>query len=283
MTDDNGAENVGKKDCALLWFTRDFRGSEKVQSMDWAEQGMYRHLLDMAWENGGIPADREELRGILKLERDAFRLAWRKIGKCFVKHPTDARRLVNTRQEKERAIRSAVKEKRRQASAVGNLIRWGDRSAVANGIPNGVANGSQGDRLSPSQSLSPSQRPSHPSESTDIRTSALSVPLGERAGSESVREPEGGEGRDREGLPGAGGERAVWDFLRLVRYRENSPHRDRELTQKAGELVELRTAVPDLLRVFQRVSRRKGVRDPYAVFAALLNNPGELLKEIAKS
>lgn len=129
----------------------------------------------------------------------------------------------------------------------------------------------------------PSERPSHPSESTGNGTSALSVPLGGRAELRSVREPEGGEGRDREPSSDAGGERALWDFLRLVRYREQSPHRDHELTQKARELVELRCTVPDLLRVFQRIARRKGVRDPHAVFASLLDNPNELLKEVAKA
>jgi hypothetical protein len=37
-------ENGGQKDCAQMRFGPDFCGSLKVQSMSWAEQGMYRHL-----------------------------------------------------------------------------------------------------------------------------------------------------------------------------------------------------------------------------------------------
>jgi len=106
-----------------MWFTSDWRGSLKVQSMDWAEQGMYRHLLDLAWENEGIPSDTDEIRGILKLSPQEFARAWKKIAKCFEVHPQDATRLVNARQEREREIRQDVRRKRAEAGSNGQAIR----------------------------------------------------------------------------------------------------------------------------------------------------------------
>ena len=75
------------------WFPRDFRASTKVMSLSWEEKGVYRELLDIQWDENGIPDDLAEC---MRLVRGAKKkCVERVISLFFVPHPTLSGLLIN--------------------------------------------------------------------------------------------------------------------------------------------------------------------------------------------
>lgn len=307
-------ENGGQKDCAQMWFGPDFRGSLKVQAMTWAEQGMYRHLLDLAWENLGLPADLEDLRGILKLSPEEFAAAWKKIGRCFAPHPDDPDRLINVRQEKERGIRASIRQKRADAAARGNEVRWGDRKGSADGsgdcesasqpdrktdrkaVADAIATGSQNGRLSPSPPPSPSPVPLRPSAPSVREQPSFCGPpdpqddrSADREAAGSRGTPEGGErelshGREVGLAPSCFTKHAtlasLFRALQATSYRRNSAHRDHDLGVAAASLHGAGIGAVDLATL-ARKAQGKG-KKPAGLFAHWIDHPDEAVKELSK-
>lgn len=263
--------NAGQKDCAQMWFGPDFRGSLKVQAMTWAEQGMYRHLLDLAWENGGIPSDLEDVRSILRLSPEEFAAAWKRIGRCFVAHPDDPDRLINERQEKERGIRESIRQERAEAGARGNSARWGvangsqsDRKPIATDIANGVAKHRPPPPPPPSPSLGVPLCPSGPDVSTQS-----SYPQRQQ---DEIRLESGPAGPS-----GTGG--AIYTALRASSYRRNSRSREVEVLQACARLDAAGIGPDDLLTLAKKAARGK---KPAGLFAHWIDNPDEAAKELSK-
>lgn len=270
--------NAGQKDCAQMWFGPDFRGSLKVQAMTWAEQGMYRHLLDLAWENQGLPSDLEEIRGILRLSPQEFAAAWKRIGKCFAPHPDDPERLVNERQEKERGIRASIKQKRLEAGQRGNEVLRAERERIANADANGNTNGAhagtQSGRLSPSPPPSPSQVPLRPSGPGQDAPRPSGGPT--QDDSPSAQDQAGSSG-----TPAGDSDAAkLLEALRATSYRVNSRNRSEHLLKAVARLDAAGITPTDLLKLAQR-AMRKG-KKPHGLFATWIDNIPEALKEIGK-
>lgn len=260
--------NAGQKDCAQMWFGPDFRGSLKVQAMSWAEQGMYRHLLDLAWENHGIPSDLEEVRGILRLSPEEFAPAWKRIGKCFVPNQSDPSRLLNERQEKERLIREEIREKRSQSGRKGNDARWGcesqgDRTTIANGVAK--------DRPSPPPSPSPS--PVLPSPAAPVQgTTRPSVPAEHQQDDASPVEDAAGPSRKA----------ALKKALAASTYRRDARDRAQALDDAVDCLDAACIDADDLMALAKLAVRRRGVRKPQSMFAHWIDHPDEAVKELGK-
>jgi hypothetical protein len=85
------------------WYVADAENDEKYSAMDDAELGLYHRCMNKSWSNGGIPADPEERARLFRLPREIADERWKRVGKCFVPSATDPKRLVNPRQEIERA------------------------------------------------------------------------------------------------------------------------------------------------------------------------------------
>ena len=108
---------AGGRDCAMFFFTNDWMGDANVQAMTWEQRGMYHWLLCLAWNEGGIPADEDALRGILGLTKPRFRNVWPAIARCW--RAGENGKLLNPRLEQERAVRASVSEKRAAAGRRG--------------------------------------------------------------------------------------------------------------------------------------------------------------------
>jgi len=278
-------ENGGQKDCAQMWFGPDFRGSIKVQAMSWAEQGMYRHLLDLAWENGGIPSDLDEVRGILRLSPEEFTAAWKRVGRCFVPHPDDPSLLINDRQERERAIRADIRRKRAEAGDRGREtqreMRHADqpsRKPMANATASATANGphvpSQNGGLSPSPPPSPSQSPflPRPAGPEVLEPSSCCTSPDQQDDSRSDSGP-AGPGRTKQ-------QRELFEALRATSFAKNSRDRDAELTAAAARLDDAGIEPRDLITLAHKAARRG--KQPGGLFAHWMRNTPEALKELGK-
>lgn len=276
--------NGGKKDCAMMWFTADFRGSLKVQSMGWAEQGMYRHLLDLAWENEGLPSDLDEIRGILKLSPQEFAAAWKKIGKCFEPHPQDPARLVNARQEREREIRQDVRRKRAEAGSNGQAVRQqndGKRAASAqqtSSKPLPFADHPDSKPPAKSQQThSLSQSRSHPSDPAGPDRESVPSCSSEKEQDDGVpvSRPAGPEGPE-----GESNRMALWMALRASPYRANAKHRDRDCVQ-AARVLDRAGITPDDLARLMILAKVRG-DNPVGLWSHWIDHPDEALKELSK-
>lgn len=265
-----------------FWCSRDYRDSLKVQAMDWAEEGMYRHLLDLAWDNDGLPSDLEEIRRLLGLGKAAFQRAWQRIGPCFAPRATDPTRLENPRQEKERAIRREIRGRRAAASAVGNAARWGSQTTSADD-PNRMRGASAADadrspdrtpERSPSVLSSLPSGPSDPGVRTEPSRCSDARAKAEKDDRSSSSGPAGREGLSRE-------QAALWTALRRTPYRENSPHREVELLAAVRLLDADGVTVPDIERLIHR-AKRKATKHWEGLFAHWIDNADERRKELSK-
>jgi hypothetical protein len=281
-------ENAGQKDCAQMWFGPDFRGSLKVQSMSWAEQGMYRHLLDLAWENHGIPSDLEDLRSILRLSPDEFAAAWKRIGRCFTTHPDDPSRLINERQEKERGIRADIRRKRAEAGERGRATQQelrnggttdaqGGGKRVASAGANAPQAPPQHGGLSPSPPPSPSRgilpSPAGPLEGTHSSCCTGDDPQqDDRSSDRGPAGPSGtGEAKQRQ---------ALFKALRATSFARSARDREHELLTRVDQLFAAGIEPEDLLTLAKKAARRG--EKPGGLFAHWIRNVGEALKELGK-
>ena len=84
-------------------FPADYETDEVVKLMSPAEEGLYWRFLRHSWMNGSIPADESELASVGRVTLAVLRKLWPRVSRCFHPLDSDASRLVNPRQEKERA------------------------------------------------------------------------------------------------------------------------------------------------------------------------------------
>lgn len=93
-----------------------------------AELGLFTRCLNHAWVNGGIPADIDALaRVIPKATKASLRKLWPAVSKCFRTSEENSERLVNSRQETERALACEKSELARKSVKA----RWGDDTNVS--------------------------------------------------------------------------------------------------------------------------------------------------------
>ncbi|MBU8540214.1 YdaU family protein [Falsiroseomonas tokyonensis] len=116
-----------------------------------AEHGAYLLLLMQAWtRGGGLPTDDERLRHLARMDRREWAKARPAVLAFFYE---DGGALRNRRMEIELARSQTVAEKRRSAGLLGAEKRWNiNGTSMANGIAEPLANASQNDGQSQSQS-----------------------------------------------------------------------------------------------------------------------------------
>lgn len=116
---------------AYQWYPKDHRTDEKVELMDLEQEGALRRLLDHQWLQGSIPADADDLAGLLRVDEERFARIWKRVGPCFEPVEGDPSRLVNRRLERERQQRAKYSEARAEAGRKGALGKWQkDGSAI---------------------------------------------------------------------------------------------------------------------------------------------------------
>lgn len=109
-------------------YVDDFDEDPKVLRMTLAEVGLYQLALNESWKRGSIPEDSKELARMIRRPADAVADAYAAVRACWVANGEPGR-LVNPRQEKERA-KAAVKSSQATEAA---------RARYANGNANAVA------------------------------------------------------------------------------------------------------------------------------------------------
>lgn len=115
----------GRKDPAFLFYAADWLLSEEVTSMTLEQQGAYMRLLCFAWLHGSIPATHATLQGLLGLSKDeeGFARLWAVVSRCWVEMPGTPGRLINQRQEHERAERKRRSAEMAERGQAGGMAR----------------------------------------------------------------------------------------------------------------------------------------------------------------
>jgi len=126
------------KSPAFQFYPGDFLADPKVQAMTAEEVGVYVILLCQGWIDGSIPNDHVQLARRARLTPARFARAWVTVGLCWTE--SESGRLVNPRQERERAFQAANRAKMAELSKKGVEARQndtpGDRT-VAENVPRG--------------------------------------------------------------------------------------------------------------------------------------------------
>jgi uncharacterized protein YdaU (DUF1376 family) len=88
-----------------------YRASRRVQKMNYIERGLYRHLLDECWVEGGFPTNFREICDILDCPAQVLHDAWAKLAECFYLdgdfYRNEEMEELRTAKDKERVIKSA--------------------------------------------------------------------------------------------------------------------------------------------------------------------------------
>lgn len=132
-----------QKSPAYQWYPKDILADQDVVAMSFEEEGVYRHLLDVAWLEDGLPNDPDAIFLLAKKckTRAVFDRIWARISKKF--RVGRGQKLRNRRQESER-------DKQRKRSKERKLAadhRWEeerkkrDANASALAHANGMQNG----------------------------------------------------------------------------------------------------------------------------------------------
>lgn len=114
-----------ERDPAMLVYPADFYADEAVRLMTLEQEGAYWRLLMHAHREGSIPNNINALCAIVaKVPARRFPAVWAAIACKWQPHPSLPDRLVNPRQERERAKRAETKRRQSEGGRVGNAKRW---------------------------------------------------------------------------------------------------------------------------------------------------------------
>lgn len=102
-----------EKSPAYQHYPKDIQSDMNYQMMNWAERGMYRHLMDLCWMEMSIPADPQMICRILQIPFDkSFEQgAWPLVARCFRQNEQDGTTLVHPRLEIERRKQAEWRDK----------------------------------------------------------------------------------------------------------------------------------------------------------------------------
>lgn len=114
------------KSPAFQVYVNDFLGSTRVGLMTVGEIGAYWLLLLRDWQDGGITTDRDELAVLARMTPEAFEVAWKRVGPCFIERRG---KLYNPRLQKERD----KQKKWRAKSRTGGINSGAARRKAAKG------------------------------------------------------------------------------------------------------------------------------------------------------
>src|SRR5580692_6581122 len=120
-----GAE-MGKPFPFYKMYPADAETDANFRGMTDGELGFYWRCLNHAWINGYLPAAPEARARMLRTPRREADQRWMRVGLCFMPDPSDPARLVNPRQERERA--DIIERSERAGKSA--RVRWsGDANA----------------------------------------------------------------------------------------------------------------------------------------------------------
>jgi len=157
---------------AYLWYPADFLACSRVVAMTPLAELAYRRLLDYSWMDGSVPENCEACARLARISFPTMRKVWPLVRACFVTLDGHEGRMVNARQERDRAALHAKRAMAAVSGRAGAKARWGhgDRmrspsqgDAVANAIAMRI------DGLSSSSSSSSTTTPYSPPLGDDAK------------------------------------------------------------------------------------------------------------------
>lgn len=117
-----------EQDPAMLFYGKDFFDDIHVCAMNYAQQGMYIRLLWWCWSEGGIPANPEHLRVLLKRTPEEWAEDWPLLSVCFfgpMMDPNGATEILISRKvEKIREARHAYRKAASDRGRAAAEKRW---------------------------------------------------------------------------------------------------------------------------------------------------------------
>lgn len=106
---------------AFQFYPKDYTNDEHVQLMTLEQEGAYLRLLCHSWLNGSIPADRPAQARICRVPTGKMARLWHGIAPCWTE--VVGGRLVNRRQERDRAKQEIFRQGRSEAGKASGAVR----------------------------------------------------------------------------------------------------------------------------------------------------------------
>ena len=103
------------------FYVSDWRGSKAVSAMTAAEQGLYRNLLDICWQTGSLPINKNALQRLSFVSEAEFKKSWPAVSKMFVEKDGE---LHNEKVDERRPAVLRAKAARSRGAQVVNAKRW---------------------------------------------------------------------------------------------------------------------------------------------------------------
>jgi uncharacterized protein YdaU (DUF1376 family) len=149
---------------AYLWYPADFLASSRVVAMTPLAELAYRRLLDYSWMDGSVPENCEACARLARLSFTTMRKLWPLVRPCFVALDGHDGRMVNARQERDRAALHAKRAMAAVAGKAGAKARWkhGDRMrspSPSDAVANAIAMRNDGLSYSSSRTTTPYSPP----------------------------------------------------------------------------------------------------------------------------
>jgi hypothetical protein len=118
---------------AYLWYPKDVLSSGRVSALTDLEELWYRRALDHSWLAEGLPADPVEFAGYVG--RGCTPEAAQKIiERFFIPYKKNDAKVVNPRQEKERANLRKKQRQKSEAGKRGMASRWKQKTSCYNSV-----------------------------------------------------------------------------------------------------------------------------------------------------
>ena len=105
----------------MPWYPSAFYAT--TRTWPFIARAVYRELLDIQWDAGGLPDDQEALRSMTGVTPKDWRTVWPFVGPKFKTGDDGLLRNARLEQHRERAIE--LQEHRRRGAQTTNRKRWG--------------------------------------------------------------------------------------------------------------------------------------------------------------
>lgn len=152
-----------------------YESDDLAMQLNEVEEGLFHRMLRRSWMNYSIPADLKQLANICRTNLNRLKKAWLKIEPLWKPHPNLPGRLINLKQESERAWVAAKSDASRQAA----VKRWNQQKTQETGDANALP--PQSDRNASPPHPHPLPIPSSLHSSNTEKLSVLNTSIPARA------------------------------------------------------------------------------------------------------
>ncbi len=106
-----------------------YEADERTRKLTIGEEGIFHRLLRLAWMNGSIPSNLDDLASLVRIRPTTMQKAWIKLSEMWESTPSDPSRLVNSKQESERVFIELRRAANSEAGKLSAKLRETNRNA----------------------------------------------------------------------------------------------------------------------------------------------------------